>query len=359
MTTPPGTELDGTLPPTLVVGCGLIGTSVALGLRAQGITVHLSDADPRHVELAVQRGAGAAEPVVDPALVLVAVPPLATPAAVVEALQEWPHAVVTDVASVKGAVVEAVAQVRGAERYVGGHPMAGSERSGPEAASDRLFEGRPWVLTPADGADETSVRLVEEVAVMLGAVPIVMDASTHDRAVALVSHVPQVLSSLTAARLVDAPSAHLALAGQGLRDVTRVAGSDPLLWQQILAGNAGAVRDVLTSVRADLDRVIHALDEGDSVAEVLASGRTGAELIPGKHGGERPELVTVHVQISDRPGALSRLFARTGESGVNVEDLRIDHELGRPVGLVEIAVLADRAEHLVDVLTADGWTAYL
>ena len=346
------------LPPTLVVGCGLIGTSVALALREHGIDVHLSDRDADHVAAAVERGAGSAEPVHDPALVVVAVPPRATAAAVREALEPYPAAVVTDVASVKGSVAREVAGGAGLDRYVGSHPMAGSERSGPLAASARLFEGRPWVITPAAGATDAAVRLVEEVAVMLGAVPTVMDADTHDRAVALVSHVPQVLSTLTAARLVDAPPAHLALAGQGLRDVTRVAGSDPALWRDIITTNAAEIGAVLTAVRDDLDTLIDALRDRDVVGGVLEAGRVGTRAIPGKHGGEPVELVVVNVQGPDTPGALSRLFAHVGESGVNIEDLRIDHELGRPVGLVEIAVAADRADELVARLTERAWSAY-
>ncbi len=346
------------LPPTLVVGCGLIGTSVALALREHGIDVHLSDRDADHVAAAVERGAGSAEPVHDPALVVVAVPPRATAAAVREALETYPAAGVTDVARVKGSVAREVAGGAGLDRYVGSHPMAGSERSGPLAASARLFEGRPWVITPAAGATDAAVRLVEEVAVMLGAVPTVMDADTHDRAVALVSHVPQVLSTLTAARLVDAPPAHLALAGQGLRDVTRVAGSDPALWRDIITTNAAEIGAVLTAVRDDLDTLIDALRDRDVVGGVLEAGRVGTRAIPGKHGGEPVELVVVNVQVPDTPGALSRLFAHVGESGVNIEDLRIDHELGRPVGLVEIAVAADRADELVARLTERAWSAY-
>ncbi len=348
------------LPPTLVVGCGLIGTSVALALTEQGIAVHLRDRDADHLRQAVERGAGTPEPVHDPALVVVAVPPAATAATVREALAEWPGAVVTDVASTKAGILEALAGDPGTDRYVGSHPMAGSERSGPLAASGRLFEGRPWVVTPVAGAADAAVRLVEEVAVMLGAVPIVMDAAAHDRAVALVSHVPQVVASLAAARLVGAPPAHLALAGQGLRDVTRVAGSDPALWRDILLTNAREVGTVLRDVRDDLDALIASLGDGDDGggAAVLDAGRSGHGRIPGKHGGDPVDLVTVHVQVPDTPGALSRLFAHVGESGVNIEDLRIDHELGRPVGLVEIAVAAADADPLVAHLGAHDWSAY-
>ncbi len=343
----------------LVIGCGLIGTSIALALREHDVDVHLDDVSRANLELAVSRGAGSPEPAVAPDLVVVAVPPSSVVETVAHALKTWPDAVVTDVASVKSDLAASIATLPGADRYVGSHPMAGSERSGPMAASGLLFEGRPWAITPLAGAGERSVRLVESVAELVGAVPITMDAESHDRAVALVSHVPHVLSVLAAARLAEAPSAHLSLAGPGLRDVTRIAASDSALWAEILRSNAGEVRDLLERVRDDLDRLIGSIGgPGAGVAEVLESGRAGTRLIPGKHGERPKELATVFVPIADHPGELSRLMAHTGESDVNIEDLRIDHELGRPVGLVEIAVLTDRADVLVEALTARGWPAY-
>lgn len=343
----------------LVIGCGLIGTSIGLALREHGVDVHLDDISRSNLELAVSRGAGSPEPLATPDLVVVAVPPSQVAETVAHALETWPDAVVTDVASVKADLATSIATLPGADRYVGSHPMAGSERSGPMAAYGRLFEGRPWAVTPLDGAGERSVKLVESVAQLVGAVPITMDAASHDRAVALVSHVPHVLSVLAAARLADAPPSHLSLAGAGLRDVTRIAASDSALWSDILRSNAGEVRVLLERVREDLDGLIDALDsDAPSVSEVLESGRAGTRLIPGKHGERPAELATVFVPIADHPGELSRLMAHTGESDVNIEDLRIDHELGRPVGLVEIAVLTDRADALVEALTARGWSAY-
>ena len=343
----------------LVIGCGLIGTSIGLALREHGVDVHLHDVSRSNLELAVSRGAGSPEPLAAPDLVVVAVPPSDVVAAVAHALETWPDAVVTDVASVKSDIAAAIAALPGAERYVGSHPMAGSERSGPMAASGQLFEGRPWAVTPLDGAGEQSVTLVESVAELVGAVPITMDAASHDRAVALVSHVPHVLSVLAAARLEGAPQSHLSLAGAGLRDVTRIAASDSALWSDILRSNAGEVRVLLESVRTDLDGLIDALGADEpSVSGVLESGRAGTRLIPGKHGERPADLASVFVPIADQPGELSRLMVHTGESEVNIEDLRIDHELGRPVGLVEIAVLTDRADTLVEALTARGWSAY-
>jgi prephenate dehydrogenase len=341
-----------------VIGCGLIGTSIALALREHDVDVHLDDVSRSNLELAVSRGAGSPEPLATPDLVVVAVPPSHVVETVAHALETWPDAVVTDVASVKADLATSIAALPGADRYVGSHPMAGSERSGPMAASARLFEGRPWAVTPLDGAGERSVRLVESVAQLVGAVPITMDAASHDRAVALVSHVPHVLSVLAAARLADAPQSHLSLAGAGLRDVTRIAASDSALWSDILSSNAGEVRSLLERVRTDLDGLIDALGDERSVSDVLESGQAGTRIIPGKHGERPAELATVFVPIADHPGELSRLMAHTGESDVNIEDLRIDHELGRPVGLVEIAVLTDRADVLVEALTARGWSAY-
>ena len=152
---------------------------------------------------------------------------------------------------------------------------------------------------------------------------------------------------------------HLALAGPGLRDVTRIAGSDIALWQDILGANADEVRSVLQLVRTDLDRVISAIgDDAVELGEVLRSGRDGTQLIPGKHGDKVAEFATVFVSVPDQPGELPRVLAHTGESGVNIEDIRIDHELGRPVGQVEITVLAAQADTLVKALIARGWSAY-
>ncbi len=345
--------------PVLVIGCGLIGTSLALALTEAGVAVHLDDVLASNVELAVARGAGTADPVDEPSLVVVAVPPTEVAACVARALSTWPMATVTDVASVKGPLQAEIAELKGSERHVGSHPMAGSERSGPMAAYARLFEGRPWAVTSAADADEQSVAKVVEIAELVGAVPLTMDAAAHDRAVAVVSHVPHVLAVLTAARLHGAAQDHLALSGPGLRDVTRIAGSDIALWQEILAANATEVRTVLEQVRGDLGRVIDAIGaDADSLGDVLRSGQDGTKLIPGKHGEVLAELATVFVSVPDEPGELSRLMAHTGESGVNIEDIRIDHELGRRVGQVEITVVAARAVTLVEALTARGWSAY-
>lgn len=352
-----------TLPqPVLVVGTGLVGTSVALGLRRAGIPVWLRDRDPEALAVAVDRGAGVREPQeARPGLVVVAVPPAATAGAVGDALLRFPDAVVTDVASVKVPIQRALlAAGVPIGRYVGGHPMAGREVSGPAAARADLIDDRPWVIAPHPSADPAAVDAVRALATAVRAVPVVMPAPDHDRAVAVVSHAPQVLSSLLAARLLDTTDVTATIAGQAMRDMTRVAASDPGLWIDILAANAGPVAGVLDALRQDLARVVDALasiDRGghEVVADALRRGNAGRARVPGKHGAPGVPTAVVPVVVPDRPGELGRLFAAVAEAGMSVEDVRIEHALGRPTGVVEMAVAEASARPLAEALRTGGW----
>ncbi len=342
--------------PVHVIGAGLLGTSIGLACRRAGMTVYLSDIRPHHVRTAGGLGAGEAYAGQPVQLVVVAVPPDHLAEAITAALQEG--AVVTDVGSVKS---EPLRQVQGdVHRYVGGHPMAGSERSGPLAANAGLFDGRPWAITPHDGSDPDAVELVTALAELCGAVPLVMSPAEHDLAVARTSHLPHLLASLVAGRLAEAPPEHLALSGQGVRDVTRVAGGDPQLWQQILTANADAVLALLEQVRDQLDTLMSAVGERsrDDLVKVLQAGVAGTRAIPGKHGGPVRPMRSVFVSVPDHPGELARLFADAGASDVNIEDVHIDHDPSRPVGLVELVVAEDRAEHLLTSLEARNWAVH-
>jgi prephenate dehydrogenase len=356
---------DGVLAgPVEVVGAGLLGTSIALALRRAGIEVLLSDTSREHLRTASGLGAGRPRTAEDrPRVVVVAVPPDLLGPVIGEALArtaDMPGGVVTDVGSVKTAPLAALDAAPGLSRYVGSHPMAGSERSGPLAASAALFDGRPWAVTPHLRADPDAVAVVEELARACGGVVVRLTPQEHDRAVARISHVPHLLAALVAGRLADAPADHLALSGQGVRDVTRVAAGNPALYGQIVSGNAAAVTELLVEVRADLDRLIDAVADSDrtGLESLLAQGVAGTRAIPGKHGGPARPTRSVFVSVPDHPGELARLFADAGEIGVNIEDVHIDHDPGRPVGLVELVVDDSRAEHLLGSLESRGWVTH-
>ena len=350
-----------------IVGTGLIGTSLGIALSRTGYAVVLSDPSPTASALARDLGAGLLAAQADPApdVVVVAAPPDVAGRVVAEELERWPSAVVTDVASVKVAVLDQVRALGGdLTRYVGSHPMAGRERSGAVAARGDLFDGRAWVVVPSEQSSPAAVEAVRRVATAAGGTVSTMSPADHDAAVAVVSHVPQLASSLVAGRLRDLSDPAVALSGQGIRDVTRVAASDPQLWTQILAGNASAVREVLAHVHSELGEVIAALDtltDGDGVgarevlARIVTQGNAGHARIPGKHGAAPTAYTTVVVLVPDEPGELARLLHDVGDAGVNLEDLHLEHGLGQPFGLAEVSVLPAVAERLADELRARGW----
>ncbi|MGW8574925.1 prephenate dehydrogenase [Streptomyces niveus] len=354
----------------LVIGTGLIGTSAALTLAGRGVAVHLVDHDPARARTAAALGAGTEDPPDGPVdLAIVAVPPAHTATTLAAAMRAGSARGYLDVASVKGGPRrELEALGLDLTAYIGTHPMAGKESSGPLAATADLFEGRPWVLTPMPGTDTEVLNLALELVALCRAVPVVMDADAHDRAVALVSHTPQLISSMVAARLQDADEAAVRLCGQGIRDVTRIAASDPRMWVEILTANPGPVADVLAGVAADLGETVEALralqsaDEAkrrggtEGIEDVLRRGNAGRVRVPGKHGAAPASYETVAVLISDRPGELARIFADAGSAGVNIEDVRIEHATGQEAGLVQLMVEPAAAPILSAALRERGWS---
>ncbi|MFG2530881.1 prephenate dehydrogenase [Streptomyces sp. NPDC048516] len=354
----------------LVIGTGLIGTSAALALSARGVQVFLEDHDQAQALTAAALGAGSAEAPPGPVdLAIVAVPPARVAAALADAIRRGVARAYLDVASVKGGPRREL-EAMGCELsgYLGTHPMAGKERSGPLAATADLFEGRPWVLTPTRDGDTEVLNLALELVALCRAVPVVMDADAHDRAVALVSHTPQLVSSLVAARLKGADETAVRLCGQGIRDVTRIAASDPAMWIDILSANPGPVADVLGEIAADLDetvRSLRALESADDakrgggaggIADVLRRGNAGRERVPGKHGAAPATYEIVAVHIGDQPGELARIFADAGRAGVNIEDVRIEHATGQQAGFIQLMVEPQAVPGLTAELRERGWS---
>jgi prephenate dehydrogenase len=370
-------DAPGSGPHVRIVGTGLIGTSLGIALCGKGFRVSLHDTSPTAVALARDLGAGvlAAEVSDPPWLVVVASPPDVTAPLVAAELEAWPSAAVTDVASVKGVILTSLTQLGGdLSRYAGSHPLAGRERSGAVAAQADLFEGRSWVVAPGPEASAAAVTAVRTIAEAVGAAVTVMAPDEHDAAVAAVSHVPQLAASLVAGRLRDLDQEAVSLSGQGIRDVTRIAASDPAMWTQILTANAPAVHAVLLAVRSDLDAVLAALadlgaETGDEparaigaravLARTVADGNAGQARIPGKHGAARTAYATVVVVVPDEPGALGRLFHDVGAAGINLEDLHMEHGIGQLFGLAELAVLPAAVEPLTTALRALGWPVHV
>lgn len=352
-----------TLNSVRIVGAGLLGTSIGLALRERGIDVSIESASPSSQALAVDYGAGRnAHPGDKPDLVVVCVPPDVTAKIVAAKLAEFPGAVVTDVASVKAEIFEDLKSIAvDFSRYVGSHPMAGREKGGAISGRADLFLGRPWIITPTEENAGSDIDLVRVLAQLLGSTVVEMSATEHDRAVALVSHVPQVISSLLAARLNLAEPEQVALAGQGLRDTTRIAASDSKLWTQILSANHVAVADVLRDFATDLQKIAAALENPGApgalkaISSAIEAGNSGVSKIPGKHGSKATAYAQLVVMIDDRPGEFARLLNEIGDLGVNIEDLKLEHSPGAQIGLVEISVMPEVFDGLVSDLKNDGW----
>ena len=259
----------------------------------------------------------------------------------------------------KGSIFEALQGLSESDlsRIVGGHPMAGREVSGASSAQSNLFVDRPWVIIRTERTSEAAYEAVQLVALALGAVPIDRTLDEHDQAVALVSHTPQVVSSVLAAQLVDAPDSYVQLAGQGIRDATRIASSNADLWTEILKGNSRHVATYVDAIADRLRAVASALKSDDqaSIHDVLVQGAVGRNRLPGKHGMTAPLTSIVEVRLEDKPGELARLFAVAARANVNLEDVRIDHSLGRMTGLVELTVAQASAVTLKDALMSDGF----
>ena len=346
----------------LVIGGGLIGTSIALDLVATGRDVFIRDIDAKAQEVAVTRSGAKVHRGEQVDLVIVATPPSYVASVIRDVVAEFPSAVVTDVASVKGAIANAISDLplEAKSRIVGGHPMAGREVAGAVGAQAHLFMDRPWVITRLAETSESAVSAVREIASDLGAVPIDRSVTEHDRAVALISHTPQVIASLLSGLLVEAESGDVELAGQGLRDTIRIASSDADLWTDILLGNAEAVGTNLTALAQQLQQTADALTQGNQevIHEVLAQGSKGRARLPGKHGSSAQETTVVVVRLEDKPGELARLFTAAAQADVNLEDVRIDHALGRMTGLVELTVATVSRGELVSALESADFTVF-
>lgn len=341
-----------------IVGAGLIGTSIGLALAARGYSVRMVDADQKR-ELLAQDLVGSAGEMGAIDLVVLALPTSALNSVIAGEYELNPRSSFIDVGSVKTKPQLDINAVSGlASRFCGTHPMAGREFGGPESARADLFEGRAWIYSPAQGCDEEVVAATLQLINLLGAIPVRMRAADHDAAVALISHLPQISASLLAAQLINGPEEWLALAGQGLRDSTRIAASDPQLWSEIIGLNRAEILPLLEGLASDLNALINNLNTNEFVDKALKRGNLGRSSIPGKHGGRNRDYFYLPIVIEDKPGQLALLFQECSDAGVNIEDLSIEHSPGQFTGLITLAISQSDSEALTDHLRHRGWKVH-
>jgi len=348
---------DMTLSHIRIVGSGLIGTSIGLALTRAGKSVEMVDIDLGAQKLAQDLMGSAAEGV--SAQVTIIASPLSSISQVIssEIAQGFNFGFI-DISSVKtNPVVEVSALSLDLANFLPTHPMAGREVGGAESARGDLFQGRPWIID-SRGVKADLLQAGREIIEICGGHVIDMPVAIHDQAVALVSHLPQIMSSALAAQLEGAPAEWLDLAGTGLRDTTRIAASNSQLWREILSANRQALNPLLEKVIEDLKSLQLSLNSEDAIEEFIKAGNRGRSMIPGKHGGVARNYTFLPVVIEDKPGQLAALFDECAVAQVNVEDLAIEHSPEQYTGLITLALSKEDAQKLYLHLLKQGWSAH-
>ncbi len=338
-----------------VIGLGLIGGSVALALRAAGWHVSGDDIAPDRVEAARGRGCidrSGLDLTAD--VTFVAVPVLAVPDQVKRALTET-TGVVTDVGGVKGAIAAAVDDAR----FVGGHPMAGSELDGLDGADGSMFSGAVWVLTPTARTADTTFSTVASIVAQLGAEVVAMAPERHDEVVAVVSHVPHLTAAGLMGVAADRAEEHAALlrlAAGGFRDMTRVASGQPDNWLDVCADNRPAIVATLGALidrLGELRRIVDTDARGE-LLDRLQQAREARRNLP-IHAGHPDELAEVRIPIPDRTGAAAEVFTLAAELGVNIDSFEVVHVADSNTGVAVILIAADLADLYRGGLLARGF----
>jgi prephenate dehydrogenase len=347
-----------------IVGTGLIGASVGLAARSAGVgEVRGWDLDSDALAVAAEHGAVEAagsldEAVADAEIALVAAPVAALPAQVAAVLEATGKGTtVTDVGSTKGVVTQAVSD----ERFIGGHPVCGSEAHGPAHASAELFRGATWFLTPDASTDPGRYRTLHGFVASLGAVPVAVDPQAHDRLVALTSHLPHALANVllnqAGASRIDGHEP-LAAAGGSLRDMSRVAGANPRIWVDIFLDNAEAVAGALAEHRRRVEQVEQALREGDAgfLARWIGEAAGNRRRLLADAFEQPGELQRLRVHVPDRPGVLAGITQALGAERINIEDFELQHLSRERGGTLTLLVAGeDEAARAAAILEAQGY----
>ncbi len=321
-----------------VFGLGLIGGSLALALAKHGFIVSGSDANHE-----VEQSALAREIIyavgVDPQaeISFIATPVSSIPEQAKLALAQT-KGIVTDVGGVKSSVVSNVNDAR----FIGGHPMAGSELAGLDGADESLFDGAVWVLTPSLESSDATFESLAKVIRTLGAEIVVLDAQRHDQLVAVVSHLPH----LTAATLMGLAQitaeehvAVLRLAAGGFRDMTRVASGMPQIWIDICRENRSAILDALDGMISGLTEMREIVESQDNAALLtrLSTARNARANLPGRVH-ELMDVCEIRVPIPDRSGAAAEIFTLAADLGVNIANFEVSHSVEGDRGILVLII---------------------
>jgi prephenate dehydrogenase len=341
--------IDPSQPTAQIVGTGLIGGSIGRGLRRRGWRVVGRDRDPEREGQALAIGAlDAVGSDLTASVTFIATPAGAVAEVAGKILEDG--GVVTDVAGIKGPIV---AQV-GHPRFVGGHPMAGSEQAGVEGSDPDMFVGATWVLTPAANTDPLAFATVRSAVAALGANVVELPAARHDDLVAMVSHVPHLTAATLMNLAADASLEHaslLRLAAGGFRDMTRISAGDPAIWPDVCVENRAGILDVLDRLLLALRDVRQVVAVGDRSAllDVLERAREARVNLP---AGAPPSENTaeVRVPVLDRPGVLAEVTTLLGEMGINIYDLEIAHSAEGDRGVLVLVVDAAATDRVRDAL---------
>jgi prephenate dehydrogenase len=337
-----------------IVGAGLIGGSIGLALRERGWFVTGTDRDEARAQRALELGA--LDAVGDDAaaeVTFVATPVGSVADASRAALARG--AVVTDVGSVKGSIVAAVDD----PRFIGGHPMAGSEQEGVEGARADLFEGAVWVLTPTAATDHDAHALVRSIVTSLGAEVVELPPDRHDALVAVVSHVPHLTAATLMTLAAEGAEEHralLRLAAGGFRDMTRIASGHPGIWPDICVENRDAIVAALEELEAMVRKVRDVVAAGDraSLLDVLERARSARRSLPARVAS-MAEMVEVRVPVPDRAGVIAEVTTLASELGVSIADFEIAHSAEGDRGVLLMLVPKDAVERFTGGLIARGY----
>ena len=342
-----------------IVGAGLIGTSLGLALKQIGYEIDFQDVDLEAESLA--RALVGASSHTSPDLIVLATPVSAVFDLLTALYLANPQALFIDITGIKSEVMQQVEEFPEiAARFCATHPMAGREFTGPTAAQSDLFTGRAWIVLPNRNTSEELLDWLKGMILSLGATPYEMKARDHDQAIAAISQLPQVISSTLGVMLEEFDTQALSLAGGGLRDLTRLAGSSGEIWSDLLRGNRAFLVPLLEEFQRNLATFTASLNRQDDkeIKDYFSRANSGRARISGKHGAQMRDYTYLPIVIDDRPGQLAALFDACAAVAVNVEDLAIEHSPGQETGLITLALSDSDAEKLHRYLLDQGWGAH-